>query len=402
MRIRKKLWNNDAEPILVIMVVLMVLGTINVFSSSFVLGTTDYNNPYHFLRRHVLVMAAGLVCFFIFRRVNYRRWQPLKGVLMLGVIGLTFGALVAVLIPSIGLEVNGARRWLFGAQPAELAKLVSLMLASSTLAARIRRGKANSLGNALNAQYGIIFLMAVLIELEPDMGTAAIVLGVPLIMAMVAGMSAKYVLGLLSLALAAIVVAVNIQPYRMARIKVWFDPWADAQGMGYQTVQSLSTIGSGGFWGMGLGEGVSKYAYLPEAHTDFAFAIFSQEHGYMGNLLVFLLLALLILFCVRIANRAPDEYGQMLATGIMVLIAGQAVANIMMVGGVLPVVGVPLPFISYGGSSLIVTMMAMGMLLNICDHGRKADGGEHSPVGLKRDRESVAAKEERPRLRLVK
>lgn len=402
MRIRKKLWNNDAEPILVIMVVLMVLGTINVFSSSFVLGTTDYNNPYHFLRRHVLVMAAGLVCFFIFRRVNYRRWQPLKGFLMLGVIGLTFGALVAVLIPSIGLEVNGARRWLFGAQPAELAKLVSLMLASSTLAARIRRGKANSLGNALNAQYGIIFLMAVLIELEPDMGTAAIVLGVPLIMAMVAGMSAKYVLGLLSLALAAIVVAVNIQPYRMARIKVWFDPWADAQGMGYQTVQSLSTIGSGGFWGMGLGEGVSKYAYLPEAHTDFAFAIFSQEHGYMGNLLVFLLLALLILFCVRIANRAPDEYGQMLATGIMVLIAGQAVANIMMVGGVLPVVGVPLPFISYGGSSLIVTMMAMGMLLNICDHGRKADGGEHSPVGPKRDRESVAAKEERPRLRLVK
>ena len=144
---------------------------------------------------------------------------------------------------------------------------------------------------------------------------------------------------------------------------------------------------------MGLGEGVSKYEYLPEAHTDFAFAIFSQEHGYMGAFMVFLLLALLVLLCVRIANRAPDEFGQMLATGIMVLIAGQAIANIMMVGGLLPVVGVPLPFISYGGSSLMVTMVAMGMLLNICDQGRKVGGQAEKPV---------PEKDSGPKLRLVK
>ena len=391
MRIRKKLWNNDAEPILVIMVVLMVLGTINVFSSSFVLGTTDYNDPYHFLTRHLMVMVGGVILFFAFRRINYRRWQSLRGLMFWVILG-TFLALVGVLIPSIGTEVNGARRWLFGVQPAELAKLISLMLASSTLVARIKRGKADSLWNVINPQYGLILLMAILIELEPDMGTAAIVLGVPLIMAVVAGMSPKYVLGLLGAVVMIVVLAVNIQPYRMARLKVWFDPWADAQGMGYQTVQSLSTIGSGGFWGMGLGEGVSKYAYLPEAHTDFAFAIFSQEHGYMGNLLVFLLLTMLVLFCVRIANRAPDEYGQILAMGIMVLIAGQAVANIMMVGGILPVVGVPLPFISYGGSSLMVTMMAMGMLMNICDHGK--DRKKDTP-----EEKTQAAK---PKLRLVK
>lgn len=391
MRIRKKIWNNDAEPIIAIMVVLMVLGTINVFSSSFVLGTTDYENPYHFLRRHVLVMLAGLVLFFVFRKINYRRWRPLQGPLMLAVIGATFLSLVGVLV--IGTEVNGAKRWLFGAQPAELAKLVSLMLAASTLSARIKRGKANSLFNVCNLKYGIIVVMAVLIELEPDMGTAAIVLGVPVIMAVVAGMSFKYVLGLGGFLALLILILVNVQPYRMARLKVWFDPWADAQGMGYQTVQSLSTIGSGGFWGMGLGEGVSKYEYLPEAHTDFAFAIFSQEHGYMGAFLVFLLLALLVLFCVRIANRAPDEFGQMLATGIMVLIAGQAIANIMMVGGLLPVVGVPLPFISYGGSSLMVSMVAMGMLLNICDHGSKTS----------EDRDALGEKEDKgPRLRLVK
>lgn len=395
MRIRKKIWNNDAEPIIAIMVVLMVLGTINVFSSSFVLGTTDYENPYHFLRRHVLVMLAGLVLFFAFRRINYRRWRPLHGPLMLGVIAATFLSLVGVLV--IGTEVNGAKRWLFGAQPAELAKLVSLMLAASTLATRIKRGKANSLYNVWNFKYAIIFVMAVLIELEPDMGTAAIVIGVPLIMAVVAGMSFKYVLGLLGMVVTAVTIMVNLQPYRMARLKVWFDPWADAQGMGYQTVQSLSTIGSGGFWGMGLGEGVSKYEYLPEAHTDFAFAIFSQEHGYMGAFMVFLLLALLVLFCVRIANRAPDEFGQMLATGIMVLIAGQAIANIMMVGGLLPVVGVPLPFISYGGSSLIVTMVAMGMLLNICDHGTNFPGESDNKKSS-----AVDARENKTRLHLVK
>ncbi|BAL82203.1 putative stage V sporulation protein E [Selenomonas ruminantium subsp. lactilytica TAM6421] len=391
MRIRKKLWNNDAEPILVIMVVLMVLGTINVFSSSFVLGTTDYNDPYHFLTRHLGVMIGGIVLFFCFRHINYRRWQSLRGLMFWVILG-TFLALVGVLIPSIGTEVNGARRWLFGVQPAELAKLIALMLASSTLVTRIKKGKANSWGNVINPQYGLILLMAVLIELEPDMGTAAIVLGVPVVMAVVAGMSPKYVMVVIGALAAVVVVAVNIQPYRMARLKVWFDPWADAQGMGYQTVQSLSTIGSGGFWGMGLGEGVSKYAYLPEAHTDFAFAIFSQEHGYMGNLLVFLLLALLVLFCVRIANRAPDEYGQILSMGIMVLIAGQAVANIMMVGGILPVVGVPLPFISYGGSSLMVTMMAMGMLMNVCDHGK-----DH-----KKDTSEEKKQPARPKLRLVK
>jgi len=394
-RIRKKIWNNDAEPIIVIMVVLMVLGTINVFSSSFVLGTTDYENPYHFLRRHAIVMAAGLFLFFVFRKINYRRWRPLQGPLMLAFIATTFLSLVAVLV--VGTEVNGARRWLFGAQPAELAKLVSLMLAASTLSSRIKRGKADSIFNVVNPKYGIIVLMAVLIELEPDMGTAAIVLGVPLIMAVVAGMSMKYVMGLLGLVAVAVVALVCLQPYRMARVKVWFDPWADAQGMGYQTVQSLSTIGSGGFWGMGLGEGVSKYEYLPEAHTDFAFAIFSQEHGYMGAFMVFLLLALLVLLCVRIANRAPDEFGQMLATGIMVLIAGQAIANIMMVGGLLPVVGVPLPFISYGGSSLIVTMVAMGMLLNICDHGRTLRENYDGPEMAEKE-----PKDNKTHLRLVK
>jgi cell division protein FtsW len=156
-----------------------------------------------------------------------------------------------------------------------------------------------------------------------------------------------------------------LQPYRWERIKVMFDPWADAQGKGYQTVQSLSTIGSGGFFGMGLGSGVSKYDYLPEAHTDFAFAIFCQEHGFVGAILIFILLALLLFYCIRIANKAADEFGQMLSLGIMLLILGQGIANVAMVGGLLPVVGVPLPFISYGGSAVIIQLAEVGIALNV-------------------------------------
>ena len=380
------------EAVFGITLVLLVLGTVNVFSSSFVSAELRFDDAYFFLKRHLISMSLGLVLFFIGARADYHIWRKL----MPWVLALTVLALVAVFF--IGPEVNGARRWLplpfMQVQPAEGAKLVAIMLASASMAARVRHKARVS---PFNLQYACILVMAALVEKEPDMGTAAIVLGVPLIMAVVAGMSPKYVLGLLGAVVMIVVAAVNIQPYRMARLKVWFDPWADAQGMGYQTVQSLSTIGSGGFWGMGLGEGVSKYAYLPEAHTDFAFAIFSQEHGYMGNLLVFLLLTMLVLFCVRIANRAPDEYGQILAMGIMVLIAGQAVANIMMVGGILPVVGVPLPFISYGGSSLMVTMMAMGMLMNICDHGK-----DRKPEREKKDVQSKENAAAKPRLRLIK
>jgi cell division protein FtsW len=239
------------------------------------------------------------------------------------------------------------------------------MLAASTLSARIKRGKANSLYNVWNLKYGIIFIMAGLIELEPDLGTAAIVVGVPLIMAVVAGMSFKYVLWLLGAVVMAVTIMVNLQPYRMARLKVWFDPWADAQGMGYQTVQSLSTIGSGGFWGMGLGEGVSKYEYLPEAHTDFAFAIFCQEWGYVGALFLiacFLILAR-ALFCI--AMNTKDRKGYLLVAGSTLFLIGQSAANMAMVTGVLPVIGVPLLFISYGGTSLLANMFALGLVVSV-------------------------------------
>ena len=272
MRIRKTLWTNDAEPVIVIMVLLLVLGTLNVFSSSFVMATIDYDNPYYFLTRHLIMLVVGLGAFAFCRKFNYMRWRYL----MPGMVVFIIVALVAVLI--VGTEVNGARRWLYaggvGFQPAEFAKLISLLLMAAYLSSKLKAGRAPSV---LNLQAGIILLMAALTELEPDMGTALIIIGVPFIMLVVAGVSMSQLLPLISVGVTGAIGLIFLQPYRLERIKVMFDPWADAQGKGYQTVQSLSTIGSGGFWGMGLGSGVSKYDYLPEAHTDFAFAILGQQ-----------------------------------------------------------------------------------------------------------------------------
>lgn len=282
MRIRKTLWNNDAEPIMVIMAILVVLGTINVFSSSYVLATIDYENPYYFLTRHLIWLVVGVAAFVGCRHINYRRWRIVMPWLLLGM----FAALALVLV--IGTSINGARRWLsiggFGFQPAEFAKLLSLMLAAAVLSVRVKHGRPATI---FNAQFFCIFIMAVLTELEPDMGTACIIIGVPVAMAAVAGLKSWQWKMLLAGIPVLLVGMILFQPYRLQRIRTMFDPWSDAQKFGYQTVQSLSTIGSGGFWGMGLGDGVSKYSYLPEAHTDFAFAIFCQEHGYIGALMVF-------------------------------------------------------------------------------------------------------------------
>ena len=356
----KKFWINDTEAIIGIMIVLIILGTINVFSSSFIIAEAEFDSPYFFLKRHIINVIIGFIAFGICFKIDYHKWRKFIPFVLL----FTLVALLLVLI--IGPEVNGAKRWLpLGVtqfQPAEMAKLVSIMIMAAYLSLQV---KLNREIKFITPQLIIIFAMAFLTEQEPDMGTASIILGIPLIMLVVAGLSRDKILKLLGATALTTAFLIWRQPYRLERLKVTYDPWSDAQNFGYQTVQSLSAIGSGELTGMGLGVGVSKYDYLPEAHTDFAFAIFCQENGFLGAIFVFLLFAALAVYSARIASRARDEYGQILSMGIMVLVVGQAVANLLMVGGMLPVVGVPLPFISYGGTSLIVTMAAVGILANI-------------------------------------
>ena len=364
--VRKKFWNNDMEAIIGIMFVLLILGTINVFSSSFIIAEADFDTPYFFLKRHIINIIIGIIAFGLCFRFDYHVWRKYIPFVML----FTIICLILVLI--IGPSVNGAKRWLpLGVtqfQPAEMAKLVSIMLISAYLAVQVQ---ARQKLNIITPQMGFIFAMFILTEQEPDMGTACIILGVPILMMIVVGLEKRKLWTMLGIVVAGAIVMILRQPYRIERLKVTFDPWSDAQNMGYQTVQSLSAIGSGELTGMGLGVGVSKYDYLPEAHTDFAFAIFCQENGFLGAMFVFLLFAALAVYSARVANKAKDIYGQVLSMGIMLLVVGQAIANLLMVGGMFPVVGVPLPFISYGGTSLIVTMASMGILVNIGRQGEK-------------------------------
>ena len=316
------------------------------------------------------------------------------------VVIITILSLIAVLL--VGAEVNGSKRWLgtagFQIQPAEIAKLVSLMLISAYAAYRVRNDKPIDILFP-NPQYLLVLFMGLLIELEPDGGTMFIVIFVPFMLLCIAGLQKTKVLTTVAIFAAAGTALSILQPYRLARLKVLLDPWADSQGIGYQTVQSLSAIGSGGLTGMGLGMGVSKYSYLPEAHTDFAFAIFSQETGFLGVILVLVLYSAFTVYGARIANAASDAYGQFLATGILLLISGQAVINLLMVGGLLPVIGVPLPFISYGGTSLMISMASVGILLNIGQHGTGASNRSKLREALERD---VAKKKAERHLRLVK
>ena len=363
---KRKFWNNDMEAIIGIMVVLLILGTINVFSSSFILAEAEFDTPYFFLKRHIINIVIGFVGFLICFRTDYHKWRKFIPIILI----MTILALILVLI--IGPQVNGAKRWLpLGVtqfQPAELAKLIAIMIISAELALRVRFNQEIKI---FTPPMGFVAVMAILTEQEPDMGTASIILGIPLIMLVVAGLDKEKIYKLGGVAFAGVVLLILRQPYRLERLKVTYDPWSDAQNYGYQTVQSLSAIGSGELTGMGLGVGVSKYDYLPEAHTDFAFAIFCQENGFLGAIFVFLLFAAFAVYAARVAAKAKDEYGQMLAMGIMILVVGQAIANLLMVGGILPVVGVPLPFISYGGTALIITMSAIGILVNIGRVGEK-------------------------------
>ena len=385
--VRKKFWSSDMEAVFGITLVLLVLGTVNVFRSSFVSAELRFDDAYFFLKRHLISMSLGLVLFFIGARADYHIWRKL----MPWVLALTVLALVAVFF--IGPEVNGARRWLplpfMQVQPAEGAKLVAIMLASASMAARVRHKARVS---PFNLQYACILVMAALVEKEPDMGTACVIIGVPIILYLVAAqLPLRRLLAVLAALAAGAAFFIMSQTYRIERVRIMWDPWQDAQNAGYQIVQSLSTIGSGEFLGMGLGVGVSKYDYLPEAHTDFAFAIFCQENGYLGALFVFLLYTALAVYGARIADKASDRYGQLLAFGIVVLVVGQAICNMLMVGGVFPVVGVPLPFISYGGSSLIFTLLSVGILVSI---GRI---GEVARRDRARAREEAEARENAPR-----
>ena len=398
---RKLPWGSDHEAIIWLMAVLLVVGMVNVFSSTFITAENENSAPYAYLLKHLISMGIGFVLFAMSWRVDYHKWRD-----WLGPVALSIAALLLFVLAA-GTVVNGAKRWIylgaFSFQPAEFAKICSVMIAAYILSYRVEHKLPI---NILNAQYAFIAFLFVAVEMEPDMGTACVILGIPIVMLWMAGLKTYKLQRLALVGLAAVVGMCIYQPYRLERIKVMFNPWSDAQGMGYQTVQSVTAIGSGGFWGMGLGQGLAKYAYLPEAHTDFAFAVFCQENGFLLTALVLLLYGAFAYYAVRIARDAYDAYGQLLAGGIMLLVVGQAVVNIAMVAGCFPVVGVPLPFISYGGTSLMMTMFSVGVLINIGRYSQAKQAKEKLDElrckNLKNHEAALAATPGRRRLQRIK
>ncbi|CQR73361.1 Lipid II flippase FtsW [Sporomusa ovata DSM 2662] len=383
-----KLWVSPAEAVFFIAGILFLIGTVNIFSASFVLGGQLFKDGYFFITKHLISFTVGFFVMIVAAVVDYRK---LKGGWLLLAIITTIGLLLAVHVA--GQDANGARRWLslagFKFQPSEIAKLTVIMVTAAYLGARIDRGRRITL-NSL--PLGVTLIMGLLVLKQPDMGTAAVIVGLSLVLYVLAGIPKQERIYLGMTVAAMIVYLVLAASYRAERIWAWIDPWAYQQTSGYQTVQSLLAIGSGGLFGSGLGMGASKFNYLPEAHTDFAFAVLCQEMGFVGALLVLILFSAMAWYGIQIASRAADGYGFMLASGITALIVGQAVGNIAMVSGVIPVTGVPLPFISFGGTSLIVNCAAVGLLISV---GRHITAKVFQPGSR-----SFGA--DRPRLKLVK
>jgi cell division protein FtsW len=340
---------------------LVAFGLVMVYSATSAAAALGDGDPMAFLERQAVYALLGIVLMTAAARFDYHRLRYLAPPLLLVALGLC----VAVLV--MAPEINGARRWFVlgpaSFQPSELAKLALVLFAAVYLARR--RRPPRTLGELARPLGFLTAVFAALILLEPDLGTTVTLCLTMLALLLVAGIPLRLLAAASFLAVAVGVVAIWAEPYRRARIFSFLDPWSDAQGSGFQIVQALIGIGSGGITGEGLGEGVQKALYLPEAHTDMIFAVIGEELGFVGSALVVGAFAAFAVAGFRIALRCRDPFGKLLAAGLTALVCGQAAVNLAAALGIAPLTGIPLPFVSYGGSSLIVLLGAAGILLNI-------------------------------------
>jgi cell division protein FtsW len=326
-------------------------------------------------------VAAGFLLMAVTMKINYRGYQqPFVVWSGLGIIG---AALLIVLVAAP--EINGSRRWFgiggVGVQPSEFAKLALVLFLADLLARRM--DKVNDLA-AVAAPVAIVAGGLVgLTLLQPDLGTSAFLVMLAVVMVFAAGLQYRYLAGVVVLALPVLAALILLSPRRaerLERIMTWFNPWADAAGGGFQIIQSFIAIGSGGVTGRGFMQGLQKIGFLPESQTDFIYAVIGEEFGLIGTTLVLLAFVVIAWRGYRVASTMPDAYGSFLALGLTTLLAVQALANISVVIGVLPNKGLPLPFVSAGGSSMFVSMLAVGMLLNLSQHTAPRLVGGMRPV----------------------
>ena len=344
---------------------LVAFGLVMVYSATSASAALGNGDPMSYLKRQAVYALIGVVFMALASRFDYHRLRFVAPPLLLVALVLCTAVLV------FGPAINGARRWFIvgpaSFQPSELAKLALCLFAAVYLA---RRRPPKTFGELVKPLGLLTAIFCGLIVVEPDLGTTITLCGMMLAIFLVAGVPVRLLAAASVLAVGMGLAAIWIEPYRRARIFSFLDPWSDAQGSGFQIVQATIGIGSGGFTGAGLGEGVGKISYLPEAHTDMIFAVIGEELGLVGATLVIGAFAVLAIAGFRIALRCQDPFGKLLAAGITALVCGQAAINLAAALGIAPLTGIPLPFVSYGGSSLVVLLAGVGILLNIAVNGR--------------------------------
>lgn len=349
---------------------LVLLGLIMILSASSVSSFATYGSSFLFFNKQLLWAAVGLAGFIFFSRYDYRKFKN-KGYLLLPVVGVL---LLAVLIPGVGIVAGGSARWLgagaLAFQPSELAKL-ALVLFLADVFSRKQESTLQEISHTLLPFTPVVGGLALLVMMQPDMGTTLLLGSIGLGMLFTAGSPLRYVTPMALLGAGAATLAALSADYRRDRVLAFMDPWADPLNTGYHTIQSLIALGSGGWFGLGLGASRQKWSYIPNSHTDFIFAILGEEMGLLGTVTVLGLFAFIAYLGIRVARCARDRYGMLVASGITIWIAVQALVNIGAVTATMPVTGVPLPLVSFGGSSLVVSLIAMGILTNIARQGKK-------------------------------
>ena len=373
----KKLEEYDLM-IMLMAIALTCFGVVMVYSASSVMAAKRFHDGFFFLKRQGLFALIGFAVMLGAMRINYQFWRKLAVPILLGCLVL----LVMVLIPGIGGSAGGASRWIklpgFNLQPSEVAKIALIMYMAYSLDRK--QDKIKQLGSGFVSYMLILLVLLGLLLKQPDMGSALTLAAVAITMLFAAGTRLVYIISIFLMSLPFLYFLVMNVAYRKRRILAFLDPWQDPQNSGFQIIQSWLALGTGGVFGQGLGEGKQKLFYLPEAHTDFILSVVGEELGFLGVIVIIGMFFLLVQRAMRIAVAAPDIFGRFLALGIAVLFGIEATVNMGVVTGLLPTKGLALPFISYGGSSLIISLFAVGILLNI------SSGLKISSISLKEEK----------------
>lgn len=358
--------SKDGKLLLILVVILSLFGLIMIYSASSIWANYKFNDPFKFVKAQGLFFLLGIFLIFFIKKIDLNKFYNYSNVILL----VSFILLILVLIPGIGTVRNGSRSWFkvgpFGIQPSEFAKIGLIIYVSKYL-----KNNQRNLKNIIKGVFPLLFVIGIfflLILLEPDFGTGMVLVLSLVGIIFISGVKASFFLKIGLIGLIMIAALIIVAPYRMARIVSFLNPWSDPLGSGYQIIQSLYAIGPGGLLGQGFLKSRQKNFYLPEPQTDFIFSIISEELGFMGVLFTSFMLGAIFYLCIKISMKQSDLFLKYLSFGLSFALIAQALLNLMVVVGLIPVTGVTLPFLSYGGSSLLISMASIGIILGINEH----------------------------------